>query len=157
LHKQVDAAAWCGENGPEFRRTGHQATRLRWMKAMKVRAFFFGILLAAAATLPVGAGEPITMKVSPAVAFAPANLVVRATVPSDADNRSVEIIAESSDFYRSSEIQLEGDKAPRTSMFEFRNLPPGTYEVRATLFGASGKRGAVRQQVNVIPSGGSER
>jgi hypothetical protein len=124
---------------------------------MKVRAFFLGILLVSTTALRVGADEPITMQVSPAVAFAPANLVVRATITSDADNRAVEIIAESSDFYRSSEIQLEGDKAPRISRFEFRNLPPGTYEVRATLFGAAGKRGAVRRQVNVIPSGGTER
>jgi hypothetical protein len=125
--------------------------------AMSVRAFFVGILLAFA-TLPLGAGERITMKVSPAVAFAPANLVVRATIASDADNRAVEIIAESPDFYRSSEIQLEGEKAARTNTFEFRSLPPGTYEVRATLFGVSGSpRGVVRQQINVIASGGADR
>jgi hypothetical protein len=129
------------------------------VKVMKVRAFIGGFLLASATTLPatLGAGEPITMKVSPAVSFAPANLVVRATIPSDADNRAVEITAESPDFYRSSEIQLEGDKAARTTTFEFRSLPPGTYEVRATLFGANGKRGVVRQQINVIPSGAGDR
>jgi hypothetical protein len=125
--------------------------------AMKVRACLFGILLASA-SLPLGATEPITMKVSPAVAFAPANLVVRATIECDADNRAVEIIAESPDFYRSSEIQLEGDKAARTNRFEFRSLPPGTYEVRATLFGTSGQpRGIVRQQINVIASGAGDR
>jgi hypothetical protein len=109
-------------------------------------------------TLPLGAGERITMKVSPAVAFAPANLVVRATILADADNRAVEIVAESDDFYRSSEIQLEGDKAARTSMFEFRSLPPGTYEVRASLVGANGERRAmIRQQVNVLQSGAGDR
>lgn len=124
---------------------------------MKMRALFVGMLLASA-TLPLGAGERITMKVSPAVSFAPANLVVRATIECDADNRAVEIIAESPDFYRSSEIQLEGDKAARTNMFEFRSLPPGTYEVRATLIGTSGHpRGVVRQQVNVIASGAGDR
>jgi hypothetical protein len=124
---------------------------------MKLRACFFGILMAAT-TLPVGAGERITLKVSPAVAFAPANLVVRATVEADADNRGIEIVAESPDFYRSSEIQLEGDKAARTTTFEFRSLPPGTYEVRARLYGTTGQaRATVRQQVNVIASGGSDR
>lgn len=124
---------------------------------MNGRTLCLGILLASTAALPLGAGEPITMKVSPAVSFAPANLVVRATIEADSANRSVEIIAESPDFYRSSEIQLEGDKAARTTMFEFRSLPPGTYEVRATLFGATGKRGVVRQQVNVMASGAGER
>ena len=109
-------------------------------------------------TLPLGAGERITMKISPAVAFAPADLIIRATIVADADNRSVEVVAESMDFYRSSEIQLEGEKAPRTNMFEFRSLPPGTYEVRANLLGANREsRAMIRRQVNVIPTGARDR
>jgi len=110
-------------------------------------------------TLPLGAGaaERISIKVSPSVAFAPANLVVRAIVEADARNRAVEIVAESTDFYRSSQIQLEGDKAPRMSQFEFRSLPPGIYEVRASLIGDDGQqRGIVRQQVNVIAVGSGD-
>lgn len=110
------------------------------------------------ATLPMGAGEKMTLKVSPAVAFAPANLIVRAMILADADNRAIEIIAESADFYRSSMIQLEGDKAARTNMFEFRSLPPGTYEVRANLLGSNGEpRATIRQQINVIASGAGDR
>ena len=124
---------------------------------MKVRACVLGILIAST-TLSLGAGERITMKVSPAVAFAPANLVVRTTIEADAGNRAVEIVAESADFYRSSEMQLEGDRAARTTTFEFRSLPQGTYEVSAKLFGADGQqRAAVRQQVNVIATGQGER
>ena len=127
------------------------------VRSMKVRACLLGILITST-TLPIGAGERITMKVSPAVSFAPANLVVRATIEADADNRAVEIVAESPDFYRSSEIQLEGDRAARTTTFEFRSLPPGTYEVRAKLLGVDGQqRAAVRQQVNVIASGQGDR
>jgi hypothetical protein len=120
---------------------------------MKLRATLFGILTLFA-TQPMGAGERITVKVSPAVAFAPANLVVRTMIEANQDNRAVEIIAESEDFYRSSQIQLEGDKAPRTTSFEFRSLPPGSYEVRALLFGADGEQRAfARQTINVIASG----
>ncbi len=109
-------------------------------------------------TLPLGAGERMTLKVSPAVAFAPANLIVRAMILADADNRAVEIVAESPDFYRSSEIQLEGEKAPRVNTFEFRSLPPGTYDVRANLFGANGQsRATIRQEVNVIATGAGDR
>lgn len=124
---------------------------------MKTQALFLGLLMGAAATA-AGAGDiqPITMRVSPAVSFAPANLVVRTTIASDPENRAVEVVAESPEFYRSSEIQLEGDRAPRTSQFEFRSLPPGKYEVRATLRGSTGReRASVRQQVNVISSAGS--
>ncbi len=75
------------------------------------------------------------------------------TITANESNRAVQIVAESETFYRSSEIQLEGDRAPRTSQFEFRSLPPGTYEVRATLLGSRGEeRSTARQQVNVIAS-----
>jgi hypothetical protein len=77
---------------------------------MKLGAGFVGILLIGS-TLPASAGERMIMKVSPAVAFAPANLIVRAYVEADADNRAIAVIAESEDFYRSSEIQLDGDHA----------------------------------------------
>ena len=124
---------------------------------MTLKASLLGVLMLAS-TLPLGAGERLTMKVSPAVAFAPANLMVRAMVVADADNRAVEIIAESADFYRSSMIQLEGDQAARINQFEFRSLPPGTYEVRANLFGSDGQpRATIRQQINVIASGAADR
>jgi hypothetical protein len=123
---------------------------------MKLTAALFGILMFTGAQM--GAGERITIKVSPAIAFAPANLVVRATIPADSDNRAVQIVAESADFYRSSEMQLEGERAPRTTTFEFRSLPSGTYQVSANLMGADGRsRGIIRQQVNVIASGTGER
>jgi hypothetical protein len=129
---------------------------------MTVRTTLFGLLLCATTLLamPAGAGEPerLTIRVSPAVSFAPGNLMVRATVAAHAENRTVEIVAESEDFYRASEIQLDGDRAPRISQFEFRSLPPGTYEVKAILRGSTGaERASVRQQVNVIANGGSDR
>jgi hypothetical protein len=124
---------------------------------MMLKTGFLGILMCAS-VIPVGAGEhdPMTMRVSPAVSFAPANLIVRATIAANPDNRAVEVIAESEDFYRSSEIQLDGDRAPRTTVFEFRSLPSGTYEVKARLVGTTGQRAAIRQQVNVIASGAGQ-
>jgi hypothetical protein len=120
---------------------------------MRVRTLAFVTVLFLT-TVSIGAGEQLTMKVSPSVSFAPANLIVRAIILQDAQNRAVEVVAESPDFYRSSELQLDGENAPRTSTFEFRSLPSGTYEVKATLIGADGQaRAQVRQQVNVIANG----
>jgi hypothetical protein len=122
---------------------------------MKLGLALVGILLVAAAS-PTGAGERMILKVTPAVAFAPANLVVRAVVETDADNRAIAVIAESDDFYRSSEIQLDGDHAPRTNTFEFRSLPPGHYSVKAVLMGRSSEPLlTLRQQVDVMASGAS--
>ena len=47
-----------------------------------------------------------------------------------------------------------GDHAPRINTFEFRSLPPGVYEVKATLLGSDGGALAtVRHQMNVNASG----
>jgi len=124
---------------------------------MKVRAaILFGVLLLTS-ILPAGAGEKITLRVSPAVSFAPANLIVRAQIERDAQNRAVEVVAESIEFYRSSEIPLDGENAPRTNTIQFRSLPPGTYQVTATLLGPGGAaRAFVRQQINVIATGAGQ-
>jgi hypothetical protein len=118
---------------------------------MRTRVGVCGILLLLAS--PLGAGARLSMKVSPSMSFAPANLYVRAMIEVDRANRAVEIVAESLDFYRSSEIELAGDRAPRTTTFEFRSLPPGTYEVRATLLGAGRERRAWVQSQAIVVGG----
>lgn len=124
------------------------------MKSLTVRVWFLAVCgLGAVAGSPVDAGEKLGLRVSASVAFAPADLVVRATVEADAGNRAIEVVAESADFYRASVIELDGDRAPRTNMFEFRSLPSGSYEVKAILFGGNGaERARARQAVNVIAS-----
>jgi len=107
-------------------------------------------------TTVAGAKERISMQVSPAMSFAPANLLIRTRVEPDADNRAMEVIAESGEFYRSSAIQLEGDRAPRTVTFEFRSLPPGEYQVTAVVIGTDGQRRAIaRSRANVMETGAS--
>ena len=110
-----------------------------------------GLLLTASA----GADGRLSMRVSPAVSFAPATLIVKTLIEADAENRAVSIVAESESFYRSSEMQLDGDRAPRSTTFEFRSVPGGVYQVIATLVGARGETlRTVRQEVNVISTGG---
>jgi hypothetical protein len=120
--------------------------------SMKARCLVVAMVLAAA---PVaGAKDPLSIRVSPAFSFAPANLVIRTSVEPDAENRSLEVIADSAEFYRSSTITLEGDRAPKTMMVAFRSLPPGDYEVTAMLMGADGHRRAIAQaHINVLESG----
>lgn len=106
-------------------------------------------------TIPLGASDArrLTMRVTPSVAIAPADLIVRTVVEASAVNRSMTIIAESPDFYRSSEIPLDGDRAPRTTQFEFRGLPGGSYTVVAVLKGANHEHlAATRQEVTVVES-----
>jgi hypothetical protein len=121
---------------------------------MSVRTWIFGMALMT--TTVVGAKEPLSIRVSPAISFAPANLVIRTSVEPDASNRAMEVVADSDGFYRSSAIELDGDRAPKTTTFEFRSLPPGAYEVTAVLIGADGQRRALaRAHVNIVESGSS--
>jgi hypothetical protein len=118
---------------------------------MYARTLLCMMLMLTALTMGARGRDRLNLRVSPAVAIAPADLTVRATVEASESNRAIEIIAESGDFYRSSEIPLDGENAPRTTRFEFRGLPGGTYAVRAVLKGANdGVLARAHQEFNVI-------
>jgi hypothetical protein len=119
--------------------------RLPWMLSV----------LLASATIPVSGGEPLRIAVSPLQSFAPSNMNIRARVVPSAENRSLQVIAESGDFFRSSQIPLEGERAPAMIVFEFRGLPSGEYDVSAILTDSGGHRRAIAQQrARVVSSGG---
>jgi hypothetical protein len=99
--------------------------------------------LAMLAAAPLDAGERLAMRLSPTHGFAPATVTVTATVERDAQNRELEIQIESTQFYRSSLVPLDGENAARTNTFQFRDLPGGEYEVRTILLGA-GERALAR-------------
>jgi hypothetical protein len=95
-------------------------------------------------------GQLLTVRVLPKVATAPANLWITATVEADERNRSLEISAQSDDFVRSSEVQLDGRDAQRVYDFNFPGVPRGNYEVTGTLMGIDGKRAVVTRVVMVV-------
>ena len=120
---------------------------------MRVRDVF-GVLVMTVAGFGLSAaaaGDRITMNATPQISFAPAHLMVRTSIEPEAGNRAIEIVIDSENFYRSTTIELPGDQAPRTSVFEFRGVPGGTYEVSARLLGqGGGTRGVARKQIDVL-------
>jgi hypothetical protein len=102
-------------------------------------------------TISASGGEQLRIAVSPAQSFAPSNLNIRARVVPNDSNRALQIVAESADFYRSSQVQLDGERAPATMMFEFRGVPGGEYLVYGILTDNGGRQRALaEQQVRVI-------
>jgi hypothetical protein len=101
---------------------------------------------------PAQALDPLLLYVSPAVSTAPANVRVRARVERDTDNRAIEIAADSEEFYRSSFIALEGDKAPVVTEIAFKGLPGGEYQVTVILHGARGIRATAKRRVTILES-----
>jgi hypothetical protein len=105
---------------------------------MKAVVFAWVSLLTIAG--PLNGAQRLVMRVSPAVAMAPAWVTVQTTVEADSENRALEIIVESNDFLRSSTIQLNGQHSPRVNLFHFTNLPVGQYQVTGIVAGSAGRR-----------------
>jgi hypothetical protein len=103
----------------------------------------------------LGAGERLTMVVTPSKSMAPATIRVRVGVEPAAENRVLNVIADSGAYYRSSEIQLDGERAPRLLVVEFPSLPGGSYTVQGMLRDENGRRSAsVIQEIRVVASAG---
>jgi len=94
-------------------------------------------------SLGVHAAEPIRVRVVPAFALNPADVIVETVIEPDVRNRGVEITVDSANFFTTSTVTLEGDRAPRVRTSRFRQLPAGNYEVSATLVQESGIRSRV--------------
>lgn len=120
---------------------------------MKIRVLVLMMVLLAAA--PMRAGDRLALSVSPSMAFEPADVTIRAMIAHSPENRSVEIIAESSDFYRSSIVPLDGESAPKMTMVSYRSLPSGDYTVRVIVRGSRGQQlGWVERVARIVDRDG---
>jgi hypothetical protein len=106
-----------------------------------------GMLTASGAT---DASEKLTLRVTPNVSNAPSTVIIKATVARHSDNRWLHIEADSGEFYRSSEIQLDGDRAPVVTEIRLPNLPGGEYAVVAILRNSMGEETIVRRTALVL-------
>jgi hypothetical protein len=120
------------------------------MKRIALVVFSTCILLLARAGALNG-GQPLILQVSPVMAAAPAVISIRAVIEASDDNRALEVVAQSSEFFRGSRIELDGRDAPPLSVFQYSNLPPGLYDVSAFLIGTSGQRATVSRVVKIAP------
>src|SRR5262249_49170777 len=104
------------------------------------------------AVLPASGREALTLAVSPAIAFAPATVKIRARIEPSADNRCLTVVADGVALYRSSEVQLDGEQAPKTIELSFRDMPGGEYEVYAILSDTMGRQRAIAHQAARVMS-----
>ena len=96
------------------------------------------------------AKDKISLRVTPAVSRAPAYVNVITQIERDPANRSLQITAESAEFYRSSTINLEGEQAPRVTEVSFKSLPSGDYRISAVLIDNQGHRTVAQGTVLVV-------
>ena len=106
-----------------------------------------GLIYASGTT---GANEKLSLRVTPNVSSAPSTVVVKATVAKQAENRWLRIEADSGSFYRSSAIELDGDRAPLVTEIRLNNLPSGEYTVAAILRNNLGEETVVKRTAIVL-------
>jgi hypothetical protein len=97
---------------------------------MFTTAVLFGMLSGGAS---LNAIEPITLSVYPTVAMAHGTAQLRIFVERNDQNRALTWEVDGPAYYRSSTAQLDGSEAPRSWFFFIKDLPEGTYAVRATV------------------------
>jgi hypothetical protein len=125
--------------------------------AMKKLSTVALLCVFAVAAPRLNGSQRLAIRVTPAVALAPAVLTIRATIEPSDDNRRLNIEIDSSTYHRSSEIPLDGKNSQRLNVVELKGLPTGLYEVKAVLVGASGPIANSMQLVKVEPSAGNTR
>jgi len=111
-------------------------------------------LCLAVGTPALNGASALTQRVSPVMTMAPGFVTIRVNIEPSPDNRLLAVIVESSDYYRRSELELDGSQATRTNVFELRDLPSGVYQITSIVTGAHGTRTTATSLARVAPSAG---
>ena len=99
-------------------------------------------------TLLAPAEEIIEIRVHGRFYSAPATVPIVVAVEPRAENRTLVIEADGEEYFRSSAIELDGEKAKRLHNLEFTSLPAGAYILRAVVRSKNAVLGtAVREVV----------
>jgi hypothetical protein len=113
------------------------------------------LALAAVAVLDTAAGDAaedrLRVDVYPRITTAPAAVRVRARVTPDEKNRSLEVVADGGNYYRSSLIHLDGADAATVTEMMLKDLPAGRYAVTVLLTDTDGN--AARKSSEVVVTG----
>lgn len=75
----------------------------------------------------------------------PATVRITVAVEPNADNRALRVEADGDRLFRSSEVVLDGEDGKRLHTLEFKNLPAGSYTIRAAVLSSAQVRGAAQE------------
>jgi hypothetical protein len=94
---------------------------------------------------------PVAVRVWPAnFQFEPGYLRVTATAQRYPDNRWLDVVVDGEQFLRRTTVQLDGETAPITHQFEYRDVPAGDYVIAATVGTQRGERGFATVRTRVL-------
>jgi hypothetical protein len=84
----------------------------------------------------------------------PATVRITVAVEPGAENRALLVEADSATYFRSSAVTLDGEKEKRLHTVEFKNLPAGSYILRAQVRSAEDVLATATQDLVVTGTGG---
>ena len=94
--------------------------------------------------------RPLQAMVTPRLARAPAVVRILVIVQPAEENRGLMLVLDSGEYFRSSVVPIDGDRAPRVHQAEFRAVPAGDHQVRVVLLDRRGQeRATVQDAVHV--------
>jgi hypothetical protein len=82
--------------------------------------------------------DELTLRLTPRFVSAPGYLRSLIRVMPNADNRVMRVSIDSGNYYRSSDIQLEGADAAMSHFLDWKQVPAGKYELKVEVIGATG-------------------
>ena len=84
--------------------------------------------------------DEVTLRLTPRFVSAPGYLRSLIRVAPNAENRALRVSIDSDAYYRSSDIQLDGESAPMNHFVDFKGVPAGKYELTVEVIGQTGTR-----------------
>jgi len=94
----------------------------------------------AAVAQAVKPADAVTLRLTPRFVSAPGYLRSLIRVLPNAENRLLRVSIDSDAYYRSSDIQPDGDSAPTSHWVDFKGVPAGRYELTVEVIGQTGTR-----------------
>ena len=125
---------------------------------MTVRFLMLAAAVLSASVMRGRAADLVELRVHGHYFSEPATVRLLIAVEPDQANRLLRIEADGDRLFRSSQVHLEGSSEKRLHTVEFKNLPAGSYELRAELLAADDVVRAIdTQDLTVFGLGTPER
>jgi len=122
-------------------------------KTSTMKDAIYSTRLTARSTIAAGEAQterPIELRLTSRYALSPAVVRSLVRVAPHADNRTLRVVIDSENYYRSSDVQLDGEHAAQSHFFSWAALLPGAYEVTVTVLGPDGPRAAKTLPFDVL-------
>jgi hypothetical protein len=114
--------------------------------------FILGTAIVASTTAVAGsrAEESVRIQIPGRYYSEPASVNIMVAVQPNQQNRLLRVEADGDNFFRSSDIELNGEEGGKYHTMWFKNLPAGQYTVRATVLSGSGEVAQAQAPLLVI-------